>query len=83
MTDLDDEILHSEGDWCFIRLGSWNKTWESWLVHTCQMALDNYLPEGAYMALGGYKCGVCGVRAPDSLIALWTLHNFDRIAENA
>ena len=83
MRDNTNCVLHQEGEWRLDRMPSSQWAWNSWLIHGCQQSRDNGIRGGAYALWGtAYECCACHERAPDGLIALWTLHNFDRIQRN-
>ena len=90
-TDAEDfyqekgEIIDQEGIWYLVRVPTY-ANWESWVIHGCKEFF-----EGGFMGheLGGYAscdlpgqiCEMCREKTPERLQALWTLHNFDRLAK--
>ncbi len=81
------EVLDQEGLWKLVRTEH-TARYESWVTHDCPptyMEIENPAFSKTHFASchSSQKCPICYEKIPKRLIALWTLHNFDHIQENA
>lgn len=71
---MNPQILITEDDWSIRKYEV--HPWSS-LVHTHIEGGAGYVMAAGSAVLEGYRCYKCRSKAPESLITVWTLLNFD------
>ncbi len=79
------EVIDQEDLWTLRRTDAPSR-WQSWITHDCPITQMEKVNPGwskthYASCTTSMTCPICYKKVPERLRALWTLHNFDAIAE--